>query len=199
MDGCLSSAAVRLGMWIWSPSGRVVSQLFILIKVFKRILRPVAFSLLHARTAPQASMCPERKKEQKTPRIHTHTHTRTYTHRHLLVCPSQDAVLSQMAVEERPECIGMGALPLQNTSAYWDLATGHQGGKESSWRVEGCFLCSGGSCWSSYWFGGCLKGSSGEFFTGVPSFLTGITMWFIKTLVEAVCEDSNVVWSVFRC
>ncbi|KAK2911144.1 hypothetical protein Q8A67_003277 [Cirrhinus molitorella] len=62
------------------------------------------------RTAPQASMWPERKKKQKPPCTHTHTH--------LLVCPSQDAVLSQMAVEERPECIRMGILPLQNTSAY---------------------------------------------------------------------------------
>jgi len=38
-----------------------------------------------------------------------------------------------------------------------------------------------------------LKGSSGEFFTGVPSFLTGFSMSFIKTLVEAFCEDTNVV------
>ncbi len=57
----VSSAAVCLEMWIWSPAGGVVSQLFILIKVFKCILRPVAFSSLHARTAPQASMWLERK------------------------------------------------------------------------------------------------------------------------------------------
>ncbi len=79
----VSSAAVCLEMWIWSPSGGVVSQLFILIKVFKRILRPVAFSSLHARTAPQASMWLERKTAED-PLIHTHTpHThKTNTHKH---------------------------------------------------------------------------------------------------------------------
>ncbi len=82
----VSSAAVCLEMWIWSPSGGVVSQLFILIKVFKRILRPVAFSSLHARTAPQASMWLERKTAED-PLTHTqrdtHTHTQTHTDTHV--------------------------------------------------------------------------------------------------------------------
>lgn len=188
------NAAVRLGMWIRSPSGAVVSQLFILIKVFKRILRPVAFSMveLHLRLA-----CGQRERKSRRPPVHTHTQTQAHTH--LLVCPSQDAVLSQMAVEERPECIGMGVLPLQNTSAYWDLATGHQGVKREQLNSERMF--------SLFWrillelllvwwmFEGVIRW---VFHTGVLSFLSGVNIWFSKTLVETVCEDSNIVWSVFR-
>lgn len=161
------SLAMRPGMWIWSPSGRVVSQLFILLKVFKRILRPVAFSPLRGITAPQASVWPERERKYEP---------RDPLDAHLWVCPSGDAVLIQMLVRERSDSISMGILPLQSTSAYWALATGRRRRKSDSWGVKRCFLCCGGSCWSFSWFGGCLKVSSGEFIPhhGVTLFLTSL-------------------------